>query len=75
MVARSEEDFAPGAKYHIRLNAPYTRYFLSCILQFRCHRAPCATAAQIEAAASTEHFQPLMGGLAEQNNPRQCGWE
>ena len=28
-VARSEEDFDPGAKYHIPGNTPYTRYFLS----------------------------------------------
>ena len=38
-VARSEEDFDPGAKYHVPANVPYTRYFLAHILQFQFHRA------------------------------------
>jgi len=41
-VPRSEADFDPGAKYHIPANTPYTRYFLSFILQFQFHRALCA---------------------------------
>jgi peptidyl-dipeptidase A len=40
-AARSEEDFDPGAKYHIPGNTPYARYFLSTILQFQFHRALC----------------------------------
>lgn len=40
-VPRTEEDFDPGAKYHIPANTPYTRYFLSYILQFQFHRALC----------------------------------
>ncbi len=40
-VPRSEEDFDPGAKYHIPNNTPYTRYFLSFILQFQFHKALC----------------------------------
>ena len=43
-VPRSEEDFDPGAKYHIPANTPYTRYFLSFILQFQFHKALCETA-------------------------------
>jgi peptidyl-dipeptidase A len=38
-VARSEQDFDPGAKYHVAANVPYTRYFLAHILQFQFHRA------------------------------------
>jgi peptidyl-dipeptidase A len=38
---RTEEDFDPGAKYHIPANTPYTRYFLSFILQFQFHKALC----------------------------------
>jgi peptidyl-dipeptidase A len=38
-VPRSEEDFDPGAKYHVAANVPYTRYFLADILQFQFHRA------------------------------------
>jgi peptidyl-dipeptidase A len=37
-VARSENDFDPGAKYHVPSNTPYTRYFLADILQFQFHR-------------------------------------
>jgi peptidyl-dipeptidase A len=36
---RSEEDFDPGAKYHVAGNVPYMRYFLAHILQFQFHRA------------------------------------
>jgi peptidyl-dipeptidase A len=43
-VPRSEEDFDPGAKYHIPANTPYTRYFLSFILQFQLHKALCDAA-------------------------------
>jgi len=38
-VPRSEEDFHPGAKYHVAANVPYMRYFLADILQFQFHRA------------------------------------
>ena len=41
---RSEEDFDPGAKYHVPANVPYTRYFLADILQFQFHRALAKTA-------------------------------
>ena len=43
-VPRTEEDFDPGAKYHIPGNTPYTRYFLSFILQFQFHKALCEAA-------------------------------
>src|SRR3954452_5137028 len=36
---RTEQDFDPGAKYHVAANVPYTRYFLAHILQFQFHRA------------------------------------
>lgn len=38
---RGEEFFDPGAKYHVPGNTPYTRYFLSHILQFQFYRALC----------------------------------
>ncbi len=43
-VARGEEQFDPGAKYHIPGNTPYMRYFLAHILQFQFHRALCEAA-------------------------------
>ncbi|MFB9068588.1 M2 family metallopeptidase [Pseudofulvimonas gallinarii] len=41
---RTEEDFDPGAKYHVPGNTPYTRYFLAHILQFQFHKALCDAA-------------------------------
>ena len=43
-VPRSEADFDPGAKYHVPGNTPYTRYFLSFVMQFQFHRALCQKA-------------------------------
>jgi peptidyl-dipeptidase A len=40
-VARSENDFDPGAKYHVPGNVPYSRYFLADVLQFQFHRGLC----------------------------------
>jgi peptidyl-dipeptidase A len=43
-MARSEEDFDPGAKYHVAANVPYTRYFLSFVIQFQFYKALCDAA-------------------------------
>jgi len=43
-VPRTEADFDPGAKYHVPGNVPYTRYFLSFIIQFQFHKALCDAA-------------------------------
>jgi peptidyl-dipeptidase A len=43
-VPRGEEDFDPGAKYHVAASVPYTRYFLARILEFQFHRAMCKAA-------------------------------
>ncbi|MDZ7645293.1 MAG: M2 family metallopeptidase [Woeseiaceae bacterium] len=43
-VPRSEDDFDPGAKYHVPANTSYTRYFLAFILQFQFQRALCEAA-------------------------------
>src|SRR5439155_1618184 len=40
----ANDDFDPGAKYHIPANVPYTRYFLARLLQFQFHRALCRIA-------------------------------
>ncbi len=36
---RGEEEFDPGAKFHVPANVPYMRYFLAHLLQFQFHRA------------------------------------
>jgi len=43
-VARTEQDFDPGAKYHVPANVPYIRYFLADVYQFQFHRALCRIA-------------------------------
>jgi peptidyl-dipeptidase A len=43
-LPRSEEDFDPGAKFHVAASVPYTRYFLARILEFQFHRALCKAA-------------------------------
>jgi peptidyl-dipeptidase A len=43
-VARSGDDFDPGAKYHVASSTPYMRYFLARIYQFQFHKALCAAA-------------------------------
>ena len=43
-VERSEQDFDPGAKYHVPGNTPYLRYFLARVYQYQFHRALCAAA-------------------------------
>lgn len=40
-VARGDDHFDPGSKYHIPGNVSYTRYFIAHILQFQFHKAAC----------------------------------
>ncbi|MCB9763572.1 MAG: M2 family metallopeptidase [Alphaproteobacteria bacterium] len=74
-VPRSEADFDPGAKYHIPANTPYTRYFLSSVLQFQLHRGLCDVAGfegdlhtcsiQGNAAAGARYKQMLAMGASQ----------
>lgn len=43
-VDRNEDDFDPGAKFHIPANVPYVRYFVSFVIQFQFHKALCDAA-------------------------------
>ncbi|HEX4446988.1 MAG TPA: M2 family metallopeptidase, partial [Polyangiaceae bacterium] len=43
-VARSADDFDPGAKFHVASSTPYVRYFLARLYQFQFHRALCEAA-------------------------------
>ncbi|XP_037347809.1 angiotensin-converting enzyme isoform X1 [Talpa occidentalis] len=40
-VPRNQEDFDPGAKFHIPANVPYLRYFIGFLIQFQFHEALC----------------------------------
>ena len=48
-IARPDDAFDPGAKYHVPANTPYSRYFLAHILQFEFHRSLCEIAGNTEA--------------------------
>ncbi|HEY1696711.1 MAG TPA: M2 family metallopeptidase [Polyangiaceae bacterium] len=43
-VARTPDDFDPGAKYHVASSAQYVMYFLARIYQFQFHAALCKAA-------------------------------
>jgi peptidyl-dipeptidase A len=43
-VVRGTDAFDPGAKYHVPAYVPYSRYFISHILQFQFHRSLCQAA-------------------------------
>ncbi|XP_006897856.1 PREDICTED: angiotensin-converting enzyme-like isoform X2 [Elephantulus edwardii] len=43
-VPRSQDDFDPGAKFHIPSSVPYIRYFISFVIQFQFHEALCQAA-------------------------------
>lgn len=43
-LQRTENDFDPGAKYHIASYTPYSRYFISHFLQFQFYKSLCKLA-------------------------------
>lgn len=45
-VLRSEDDFDPGAKYHVPANSQYIAYFLAHILEFQFYRSLCIEAGE-----------------------------
>lgn len=47
-VKRTEDDFDPGAKYHIVASVEYIRYFVSFVVQFQFHRSLCIEAGQYD---------------------------
>jgi peptidyl-dipeptidase A len=44
VTTRGEDFFDPAAKYHVPGNTPYTRYFMSHVLQFQFYKALCDAA-------------------------------
>ncbi|KAH0568973.1 hypothetical protein KQX54_021672 [Cotesia glomerata] len=47
-VKRTEDDFDPGAKYHIVASVEYIRYFVSFVVQFQFHRSLCIEAGEYD---------------------------
>uniref|UniRef100_A0A8C3WP06 Angiotensin-converting enzyme n=1 Tax=Catagonus wagneri TaxID=51154 RepID=A0A8C3WP06_9CETA len=46
-IPRTEDDFDPGAKFHISASMPYIRYFFSLVLQFQFHEALCKASGHV----------------------------
>ncbi|XP_006833788.1 PREDICTED: angiotensin-converting enzyme-like [Chrysochloris asiatica] len=61
-IPRSEEDFDPGAKYHISASIPYIRYFLSLVLQFQFHEALCKASGHIGPLHRCNIYSSKMAG-------------
>jgi peptidyl-dipeptidase A len=59
-VLRTEEDFDPGAKYHIPANVPYMRYFLATFLQYQFH----ASMSEIAGLDGPLHRRSVYGSRA-----------
>ncbi|KAK4883480.1 hypothetical protein RN001_006799 [Aquatica leii] len=47
-VLRTDEDFDPGAKYHVPGDSQYINYFVAHILEFQLYRSLCKTAGQYD---------------------------
>lgn len=61
-VLRSEDDFDPGAKFHIPANVPYIRYFISFVIQFQFHEALCNAAKQTGPLHTCDIYQSKEAG-------------
>ncbi|XP_072270719.1 angiotensin-converting enzyme [Pyxicephalus adspersus] len=61
-VLRSENDFDPGAKFHIPANVPYIRYFISFVIQFQFHEALCNAAKQTGPLHTCDIYQSQEAG-------------
>ncbi|XP_069808556.1 angiotensin-converting enzyme [Dendropsophus ebraccatus] len=61
-VLRSEEDFDPGAKFHIPASVPYIRYFISFVIQFQFHKALCAAAGQTGPLHTCDIYNSMAAG-------------
>ncbi|WAR05366.1 ACE-like protein, partial [Mya arenaria] len=61
-VERSEDDFDPGAKYHIASNTPYISYFVSFVLQFQWHQALCELIGKAEPLHRCDIYRNITAG-------------
>jgi peptidyl-dipeptidase A len=56
-VSRSEDDFDPGAKYHVPASSQYIAYFIAHVLEFQLHRDLCIEAGKYN--PDDEKSEPL----------------
>ncbi|XP_076616131.1 angiotensin-converting enzyme [Chaetodon auriga] len=66
-VPRMQEDFDPGAKFHIPANVPYVRYFVSFIIQFQFHEALCKAAGQTDSLHTCDIHKSKAAGTLLSN--------
>jgi len=62
-VRRDGKNFDPGAKFHVAANIPYSRYFLSAVIQFQLHAALC----RAKRHTAQLHTCDIYGSLAAGN--------
>lgn len=63
-VNRTEQDFDPGAKYHVPANTPYIRYFVSFVLQFHVHKVLCDASGHVGPLHKCDIYQSRDAGRA-----------
>ena len=79
VAARGEDFFDPGAKYHVPGNTPYTRYFLSHVLQFQFYKGLCDAAGHKGALYDCSFYgnkvagQKFWGDAGERRQPAVAG--
>ncbi|XP_025746074.1 LOW QUALITY PROTEIN: angiotensin-converting enzyme-like protein Ace3 [Callorhinus ursinus] len=61
-VPRTEDDFDPGAKFHISASMPYIRYFISLVLQFQFHEALCKASGHVGPPHRCDIYNSKMAG-------------
>ncbi|XP_035657900.1 angiotensin-converting enzyme-like isoform X3 [Branchiostoma floridae] len=66
-VERTDEDFDPGAKYHIPSGTPYIRYFFSFVAQFQFQQALCEEAGHDGPLHTCDIYQSKKAGAKLKN--------
>jgi len=61
-VDRDGRDFDPGAKFHVAANIPYSRYFLSVVIQFQLHAALCRAKRHTAELYTCDIYRSLAAG-------------
>lgn len=61
-VSRDGKNFDPGAKFHVAANIPYSRYFLSTIIQFQLHAALCRAKQHTAQLHTCDIYRSLAAG-------------
>lgn len=66
-VTRTDEDFDPGAKFHIPSNSPYICYFISFIAQFQFYQSLCKESGHTGPLHTCDYYQSKDAGMKLQS--------